>query len=72
MPRLSAKQQGIKLRFIRLWHAKYGKSPTADVVGVMLSLVLGELTLGTVEASTWPTAGIVALLRQAVEEGATE
>ncbi len=68
MPKLTAKQEAVRRRFIGLWHAKYGKSPSADVVGVVLSLILGELTLGTEEATTWPASGIVPLLRQAVQE----
>ncbi len=68
MPKLTAKQEAVRRRFIKLWHAKYGKSPSADVVGVVLSLVTGELGLTTEEPDIWPASGIVPLLRQAVQD----
>ena len=71
MRKLTAKQDGLRRRFIGLWHAKYGKSPSADVVGVVLSLIVGELQPTTDDPATWPASGIVPLLRQAVQE-ATE
>lgn len=69
MPKITTKQEAVRRRFIGLWHAKYGKSPSADVVGVALSLITGELGLTTEEPGIWPASGIVPLLRQAVQEG---
>ncbi len=68
MPKLTTKQEGVRRKFIGLWHAKYGKSPSPDVVGVALSLIRGELGLTTEEPEIWPASGIVPLLRQAVQE----
>lgn len=67
MPKLSAKQDGVRRRFVGLWHAKYGKSPSPVVVGVALSLITGELGLTREEPEIWPASAIVPLLRQAVQ-----
>ena len=68
--RFTLKQQRVKRRFIRLWHARYGKSPDAVTVAVVLSLLIGELGLRTEEPAVWPLCDIVPLLRQAAEEAA--
>jgi hypothetical protein len=68
MPKLTAKQDGVRRRFIGLWHAKYSKSPSPAVVGVALSLITGELGLRKEEPEYSPVAEIVPLLRQAVQE----
>ena len=65
--KLTAKQSKVSRRFIGLWYARYGKSPTAEIVGVAISLMIGELGLKTEEPDTWPASGIVPLLRQAVQ-----
>jgi hypothetical protein len=67
MPKLTAKQESVRRRFVGLWHAKYHKSPTPDVVGVALSLIVGELGLVN-EPEFSPASEIVPLLRQAVQE----
>ena len=68
--RFTLKQQRVKRRFIRLWHARYGKSPDVVTVAVVLSLLIGELGLRTEEPEVWPLCDIVPLLRQAVQEAA--
>ena len=71
MLKFTAKQEAVRRRFIGLWHAQYGKSPSPEVVGIALSLVTGELGLTREEPEIWPASGIVPLLRQAVQGEAT-
>jgi hypothetical protein len=67
MLKFTVKQQRVKRQFIKLWHARYGKSPDAVTVSVVLSLLTGELGLRVEEPEVWPLCDIVPLLRQAVE-----
>ncbi len=64
--KFTARQQQVKRAFIRLWHSKYGKSPDAVTVAVVLSLLIGELDLRAEEPLVWPLCDIVPLLREAV------
>ncbi len=66
--KFTVRQQEAKRRFVRLWHAKYGKSPDAVTVAVVLSLLIGELGLRVEEPLVWPLCDIVPLLREAVQE----
>jgi hypothetical protein len=66
--RFTLRQQQAKRKFIKLWHSKYGKSPDAVTVAVVLSLLIGELGLRVEEPLVWPLCDIVPLLRQAVQD----
>ena len=65
--KFTARQQQAKRRFVKLWYAKYGKSPDAVTVAVVLSLLIGELGLRVEEPLVWPLCDIVPLLREAVQ-----
>ena len=69
MLRFTSRQQRVKRRFIKLWHAKYNRSPDAVTVAVVLSLLVGELGLRSEEPEVWPLCDIVPLLREAAQEG---
>jgi hypothetical protein len=66
--KFTVRQQQIKRKFVKLWYARYGKSPDAVTVAVVLSLLIGELGLRVEEPLVWPLCDIVPLLRQAVQE----
>ncbi len=65
--RFTLRQQQAKRKFVKLWESKYGKSPDAVTVAVVLSLLIGELSLSVEEPLVWPLCDIVPLLRQAVQ-----
>jgi hypothetical protein len=66
--KFTLRQQQVKRKFVKLWHSKYGKSPDAVTVAVVLSLLIGELGLRVEEPLVWPLCDIVPLLRQAVQD----
>ncbi len=66
--KFTLKQQQAKRRFVKLWESKYGKSPDAVTVAVVLSLLIGELGLRVEEPLVWPLCDIVPLLREAAQE----
>ena len=65
--KFTVRQQQAKRQFVKLWYSKYGKSPDAVTVAVVLSLLIGELGLRVEEPLVWPLCDIVPLLREAVE-----
>lgn len=71
MVKFTRRHEQIKRRFCELYSARYHRNVKAELVGIVLSLLVGELELKTEELDCWPLKEIVPLLRQAVEESSS-